>query len=155
MEKEIIQSKGTVVLPKVVVFTTVSNAFAEEGVAISRLFENILSWRGIKSSLEKEIVCQRVVDSDISKLNVLRSLRDNFMPLDASDIWRIIRLKNKNPETRLRDDGSCNWFLVGDNRGVIWCAKLFKSRHSGWKADLLPEAKFEYGELIFSGQFAK
>lgn len=140
---------GAITVSKFIGGISMEEAYAMEGLTLSRLFVQIFVQGEIEPMPKKEIYGHRVVDlvdhSDLLKW------REDFVPLVSSDIWRLFRTRNMDVRVKLRDDGSHNVLFVSSTNGNLWYVDIFNSKHSGWKADLLSKEDLCYGELIFSG----
>jgi len=140
---------GVVTVPKFIGGISQEEAYAMEGLNLSRLFVQIFVQGEMELMPAKEIYGHRAVGlvdhSDLLKW------REDFSPLVSSDIWRLFRTRNMDVRVKLRDDGSHNVLFVSSTNGNLWYVDIFKSRSSGWKADLLSKEDLCYGELIFSG----
>ena len=141
---------GVITVPKFIGGISMEEAYAMEGLTLSRLFVQIFVQGEMELMPAKEIYCHRVVDL-VDQSDLLK-WRRNFAPLAAPDIWRLFRARNKDTRVKLRDDGSHNVLFVNSPNNKSWYVDIFKSRSSGWKADLLSKEDLCYGELIFSGQ---
>lgn len=102
--------------------------------------------------MEKRVICcDRILETN-DKFDLL-DVRKMFVPMNISDVLNLIYQSKKKSEIQLRDNGSHNILIVRGFAANLY-VHIFKSRHTGWYADVsrYSWSKVCYGELIFSAE---
>ena len=144
-ENKLLKNVGTLIIPKSnaepILF---GDALAQEGVKVSRKFERLFCTEKIGTYEERELACRRVMDDSINKFNHI-----NWYQFHRLNYHYILGLLKFQGELGLRADGSHNVILI-DKLLSLWFVDIYKSRHAGWKIDVVDEVKLIYGEQVFS-----